>query len=117
MRLLQLVAIIAWATHTSSCSAAPRPPKVTLDLGAFTGVESGDITEFLGIPFASARYVYTSCPFRLHSDCCRRFRLPQAVGLYLGRYDATAFGPSCPQQVSGMPDPITDTSEDCEPHC
>ena len=33
-----------------------------------------------------------------------RFNLPVMVEPYSGDYDATAFGPACPQQVTHVPD-------------
>ncbi|OBZ75697.1 Lipase 1 [Grifola frondosa] len=60
---------------------------VSLDDGTFVGVTEGHTTKFLGIPYAKAPI----------GDL--RFNLPVAVDPYAGTYDATSFGPACPQQI------------------
>ncbi|KAF8833187.1 alpha/beta-hydrolase [Paxillus ammoniavirescens] len=72
-------------------------PTVTLDSATVTGLSSGSVNEFLGIPFAQP-------PIGQH-----RFQLPQALPPYNASFSATAYGPACPQQaieipvVSGLP--------------
>ncbi|KIM38333.1 hypothetical protein M413DRAFT_30177 [Hebeloma cylindrosporum] len=85
------------------CLAYGAPPTVYLDLATVTGIESGNITKFLGIPFGEAP----------------RFHLPLPVPPYVASIDATAYGPSCPQQLLS-PNPLfppgtspTYESEDC----
>ncbi|OAX36715.1 alpha/beta-hydrolase [Rhizopogon vinicolor AM-OR11-026] len=92
-------------------------PTVTLDAATVTGVASGSVNEWLGIPFA------------LPPTGNLRFQLPQPISSYNTSFSATAYGPSCPQQAatfsipSGLPtetvDYLTSTlsnitgSEDC----
>ncbi|KAK0460036.1 carotenoid ester lipase precursor [Desarmillaria tabescens] len=66
-------------------------PTVTLDSATFTGTTSGVVSKFLGIPFAQP------------PTGDRRFRLPETLPAYNGSYDATDFGPSCPQQAIRLP--------------
>ncbi|KAF9007463.1 carotenoid ester lipase precursor [Cyathus striatus] len=68
-------------------------PTVTLDNATFTGLASGTVSQFLGIPFAQPPV----------GDL--RFRIPQPIAPYTGSQVATAFGPACPQQNTGLPLP------------
>ncbi|OJA18269.1 hypothetical protein AZE42_04998 [Rhizopogon vesiculosus] len=63
-------------------------PTATLDTATVTGVASGSVNEWLGIPFA------------LPPTGNRRFRLPQLIPSYHTSFSATAYGPSCPQQAT-----------------
>ncbi|KAJ3567939.1 hypothetical protein NP233_g6036 [Leucocoprinus birnbaumii] len=107
------------ALCASLAAAAPAAVTVKLDSATVTGKSSGSVQEFLGIPFA------------LPPTGNLRFRLPQPVPAYNGTIDATAYGPSCPQQaftlpiLTGLPQEIVDdlvngvfsaifpTDEDC----
>ena len=83
-----------------------QSPTVKLDNGTFLGTSSGDVSKFLGIPFAQPPWVMNdslckhlwqdqlSLNFRVGN---LRFNLPQPVALYSGTHNATSFGPSCPQ--------------------
>ncbi|KZP26795.1 alpha beta-hydrolase [Athelia psychrophila] len=66
-------------------------PAVTLDDAIFTGLSSGEVNKFLGIPYAQPPI----------GDL--RFRLPQPIPPYNASdsMSATAFGFSCPQQTGG----------------
>ncbi|KAJ7503238.1 carotenoid ester lipase precursor, partial [Mycena galericulata] len=55
-----------------------------LDYGTFLGVKDGNLTKFLGVPFAQPT---------------KRFELPLAPVPLHGLQNATAFGPACPQQA------------------
>lgn len=73
-------------------SASPlAAPTIKLDSATFTGVNSGSVSEFLGIPFAQPPV----------GDL--RFRLPQPISSYNGSFTVTSFGPACPQQSVDLP--------------
>ncbi|KAF7364176.1 Carboxylic ester hydrolase [Mycena sanguinolenta] len=65
-------------------------PTVSLDYGTFLGAVDGNLTKFLGIPFASPT---------------GRFELPQPPVQLHGLQNATVFGPACPPQAIS-PNPI-----------
>ncbi|KAJ7642603.1 carotenoid ester lipase precursor [Mycena polygramma] len=79
-------------------------PIVALTYGVFQGALDGNLSTFLGVPFAKPAI---------------RFSLPQAPTLLDGLQNATAFGPACPQQIESLPSalpPFPDEglpSEDC----
>ncbi|KDR70958.1 hypothetical protein GALMADRAFT_271402 [Galerina marginata CBS 339.88] len=85
--------------------ASAAPPIVRLDAAVVTGFSNGTINKFLGIPFAEAP----------------RFRLPRLTQSYIGHINATAFGPTCPQQLLTPTSPLipfvvlppSSISEDC----
>ncbi|KIJ09789.1 hypothetical protein PAXINDRAFT_102177 [Paxillus involutus ATCC 200175] len=66
-------------------------PTVTLDSATVTGLSSGSVNEFLGIPFAQPPTGQL------------RFQLPQALPPYDASFSATAYGPACPQQAMEVP--------------
>ncbi|KAJ7473947.1 carotenoid ester lipase precursor [Mycena latifolia] len=82
---------------------AAKPPIVSLPYGTFQGFNTGNLTKFLGVPFAYAA----------------RFERPQAPRPLHGVQNATDFGPACPQQALTHPIPqyVQPTypviSEDC----
>ncbi|KAL0959302.1 hypothetical protein HGRIS_014566 [Hohenbuehelia grisea] len=77
--------IFVGATSASILPRAPDPT-VQLDSGTFTGRKLGRTDRFLGIPFAKPPT----------GDL--RFRRPVSVDSYEARsYDASAYGPACPQ--------------------
>ncbi|KAJ7622585.1 carotenoid ester lipase precursor [Mycena polygramma] len=82
--------------------SAAHGPVVTLDYGTFEGANDGSLTNFLGVPFARPP---------------ARFELPQPPTPLRGVYNATAFGPACPQQAMsdiGFTFPMpSHVSEDC----
>ncbi|KAJ6578114.1 carotenoid ester lipase precursor [Mycena capillaripes] len=61
---------------------------VALTYGVFRGALNGNLSTFLGIPFAQP---------------AARFSLPQAPILLHGLQNATAFGRACPQQALSIP--------------
>ncbi|EGN93872.1 hypothetical protein SERLA73DRAFT_78246 [Serpula lacrymans var. lacrymans S7.3] len=75
------------------------PPSVKLDAAIFTGTTNGSVSAFLGIP-------YVQPPV---GDL--RFHLPQAIPAYNGTYNASAYGPSCPQQTFKVPGNLTAETE------
>ncbi|KZP13932.1 carotenoid ester lipase precursor [Athelia psychrophila] len=76
--------VLAGPTRRSS-------PAVTLDGATFTGLSSGEVNKFLGIPYAQPPI----------DDL--RFRQPQPIAPYNAgdSISATSFGFSCPQQTGG----------------
>ncbi|KAJ7034347.1 sterol esterase [Mycena alexandri] len=90
-----------------SCSgpvAVAGAPTVSLSYGTFQGFTEGNVTKYLGVPFASAS----------------RFEAPKAPKPLQGIQNATDFGPACPQQaltpVPGLPFAIAiypSISEEC----
>lgn len=82
--------IVAGPTRRSS-------PTVTLDNATFTGLASGAVNKFLGIPYAQPPI----------GDL--RFRLPQPIPPYnaSASQSVTAYGFSCPQQKGGNTPNIT----------
>lgn len=86
-------------------------PTVTLDNGTFTGLVSGPVSQFLGIPFAQPPWVISLSSLEELTPCALtrvgnlRYRLPQPIQPYTGSHSATAFGPACPQQNTNLPLP------------
>ncbi|KAF9234880.1 Alpha/Beta hydrolase protein [Melanogaster broomeanus] len=66
------------------------PPTVTLDMATVTGVASGSVNQFLGIPFAQP------------PTGNLRFQLPNALPPYNTSFSATAYGPACSQQTPNI---------------
>ncbi|KAH8989912.1 carotenoid ester lipase precursor [Lactarius hatsudake] len=118
------VSLFAICAAVATVFAATLPitsssPIVKLDKGTFVGTTANGTNKFLGIPFAQPPV----------GDL--RFRLPKAFGAYIGKYNASSFGLSCPQQADplalpdGLPPPTLQylssigtsttipTSEDC----
>ncbi|EGN97860.1 hypothetical protein SERLA73DRAFT_109097 [Serpula lacrymans var. lacrymans S7.3] len=67
------------------------PPLVQLDNATFTGVNSGNVSKFLGIPFAQAPVGNL------------RFQLPQPHPSYVGDHAASEYSIACPQQAIRIP--------------
>ena len=116
MKLTSCLSIITvHAALASLAAAAPTKrasPTVTLDDGTFTGVASGKVNKWLGIPFAKPPYVphLVGHPHHSSTDSYMpprvddlRFNLPEPVDPYTGTYTVTAFGPACPQQSVDLP--------------
>ncbi|KAJ7785270.1 carotenoid ester lipase precursor [Mycena maculata] len=81
--------------------ASDAVPTVSLPYGTFQGFSDGNLTMFLGVPFAQAG----------------RFEAPSAPKVFKGVQDATEFGPACPQQSLSIPlfgsSGFPSISEDC----
>lgn len=96
-------------------SASVAGLTVTLDNGTFTGLLTGGVVQFLGIPFAQPPYVSAFCLVFVCSTAISvgnlRYRLPQTVEPYSGNHLSTAFGPACPQQNTNLPLPPSLPSE------
>ena len=105
-------------------------PVITLSYGSFQGNLTGDLVEFLGIPFAAPPYAFYSIfsPTILKRSFFGsignlRFSPPKSPLKFAGVHQATSFGAACPQQAtntSAIPGlgsfnsstPLT--SEDCK---
>ncbi|KAE9396133.1 alpha beta-hydrolase [Gymnopus androsaceus JB14] len=94
--MLTLGLAIAFQACIALASPSPLVPRagptVTLDSAVVTGVASGAVDEFLGIPFAEP------------PTGSLRFNLPQTIAPYNTSFSATEMGPSCPQQAIDLPD-------------
>ena len=83
-----------------ACQAHPSPPSVTVEQGAIKGFVQNDTNVFLGIPFAET------------TAGENRWKAPTPITAFPnGRFEATSYGPSCAQAMSG--NAITPQSEDC----
>ncbi|KAJ6543600.1 carotenoid ester lipase precursor [Mycena vulgaris] len=67
-----------------SPGALAGAPVISLQYGTFRGAADGNLSTFLGVPFAQP---------------ATRFALPKAPTLLHGIQNATAFGAACPQQA------------------
>ncbi|KAJ7201170.1 sterol esterase [Mycena pura] len=92
------------ASTLTGLQVAATSPIVALQYGVFQGKADGNLSTFLGIPFAAPAV---------------RFTLPMAPTSLHGVQNATEFGPACPQQAltptpPGLSVPNRNyTSEDC----
>ncbi|KAF8987707.1 carotenoid ester lipase precursor [Cyathus striatus] len=100
-----------------NAAPASQGQVVTLDYGSFQGTVDGNLTKFLGVPFAAPPVGKL------------RFAPPQSPLPFSGIHQATNFGTACPQQAAnisippafGVPSNVTAllsfpnilTSEDC----
>ncbi|KAJ7607559.1 sterol esterase [Roridomyces roridus] len=90
---------LARSRPCSVCPQTPPSPCHGRPYGTFLGANAGNVTEFLGVPYAQAA----------------RFELPQTPATLPGIQNATDFGATCPQQMlsgSSPPEPGP-FSEDC----
>ncbi|KAJ7494862.1 sterol esterase [Mycena galericulata] len=101
--LSHLIPLLQCALLFVGTSSASDSPTVSLDYGVFQGATDGNLSKFLGVPFARP---------------VGRFQLPEPPLPLSGLQDATKFGPACPQQAL-TPIPIffnnnyTSISESC----
>ncbi|KAK0237817.1 Alpha/Beta hydrolase protein [Armillaria nabsnona] len=108
-----LVRLLGWffILHLSlSFNLVNGVPTANLSYGTFQGYYSGNLSVFLGVPFASPPLGSL------------RFAPPQAPAEVDGIQNATSFGAACPQQLSTIPDVLpfeisrgspSNVSEDC----
>ncbi|KDR73257.1 hypothetical protein GALMADRAFT_727490 [Galerina marginata CBS 339.88] len=106
MGFLSVVSILYTGAYASL--SADAGPIVTLNYGSFRGNATGNLVEFLGMPFAAPPVGNL------------RFAPPRPPIAFHGVREATAFGPACFQQflnLSGTPldssGPGLPVSEDC----
>ncbi|KAJ6495955.1 carotenoid ester lipase precursor [Mycena vulgaris] len=94
---------VALSICLASDVTAVEAPLASLPYGTFRGLNTGNLTKFLGVPFANAA----------------RFETPKAPRLLHGVQNATDFGSACPQQaLSSLPIPFViatypSISEEC----
>ncbi|KAJ9483796.1 hypothetical protein VN97_g9588 [Penicillium thymicola] len=82
------------------CRFQPTSPSVSVEQGVVNGFFQNDTSVFLGIPFAET------------TAGENRWKAPKPISSFPnGHLEATAYGPSCAQAMSGTA--ITDQSEDC----
>lgn len=92
------MAVVVAEPHASR--NPPTSPSVTIEQGSVKGFFQNDTTVFLGIPFAET------------TAGENRWKAPKPIGSFPnGHFEATAYGPSCAQAMSGTA--ITHQSEDC----
>ncbi|KAG9217919.1 hypothetical protein CCMSSC00406_0008560 [Pleurotus cornucopiae] len=101
---LAVLCVVALAVSAASCS---RTPVVALDYSTFEGFTVGNVSQYLGMPFAAPPVGQL------------RFRKPSPPLHKRGVHRATEFGPACPQQaLSPLPGidfagNYSSISEDC----
>ncbi|PCH36160.1 alpha/beta-hydrolase [Wolfiporia cocos MD-104 SS10] len=78
-------------TSDSLPDSLPESPTIALPYGNLQGSTLGDVSSFLGIPYAQPPL----------GDL--RFAPPQPPLLFKGVAQATEFGPACPQQIPKLP--------------
>ncbi|KAL4938070.1 hypothetical protein BDV06DRAFT_201794 [Aspergillus oleicola] len=94
-KLVHTALAVLGAARARGCT-----PSVTLDQGVVKGFVQNDTNAFLGIPFAET------------TTGENRWKAPIALSAFPGgSIDATSYGPSCAQAMSG--NAITAQSEDC----
>lgn len=92
------MALVVAEAHV--CRSQPISPSVSVGPGVIKGFVQNDTCVFLGIPFAET------------TAGENRWKAPKPITSFPnGRLEATAYGPSCAQAMSGTA--ITDQSEDC----
>ena len=103
-------------------------PVITLSYGSFQGNATGDLVEFLGMPYAAPPYVSSvsaSDDIFLDKYFLESLRFaPATLPLkFAGVRQATSFGAACPQQATAVPGGSANfstllSSEDCRsPTC
>ncbi|KAK7007573.1 carboxylic ester hydrolase [Favolaschia claudopus] len=106
MHLSFLVPLFALSSHFPRVVATVNlnAPTTSLSYGTFQGLRSGNLTKFLGIPFAEAG----------------RFERPREPRVLHGLQNASTHGPACPQQKMTVPPGLDfipaeypNVSEDC----
>jgi carboxylesterase type B len=99
LRTLSLTATIV-ALVVAKPHACPRTPFASVEQGLVKGFSQNNTNVYLGIPFAET------------TAGENRWKAPKPVGRFpKGGFEATAYGPSCAQVMSGTA--ITNQSEDC----
>jgi para-nitrobenzyl esterase len=102
MTAVSVAALVSIAAPSAATSASVAHRVVRVNGGFLRGVSHGDVTTFLGIPYAAPPT----------GDL--RWRAPRPAAGWHGVRDASQFGPSCPQATTFNPFlPLGPISEDC----
>lgn len=92
------MALVVAEAHV--CRSRSTSPSVSVEQGVVKGLFQNDTAVYLGIPFAET------------TAGENRWKAPKPISSFPnGQFEATAYGPSCAQVMSGTA--ITDQSEDC----
>ncbi|KAL0062982.1 hypothetical protein AAF712_010113 [Marasmius tenuissimus] len=91
MLVSSFVALVQLGIALASPLASPT---ISLDTATVIGTSSGQVSKFLGIPYAQP------------PTGNRRFRPPEPIAPYTGSVDATKYGTACPQQRDQVPDEL-----------
>ena len=99
---VSVAGVVSTAGPGAAAAASDTHRVVRVDGGFLRGVSHGDVTTFLGIPYAAP------------PTGNLRWRAPRPVAAWHGVRDASQFGPSCPQATTFNPFlPPGPISEDC----
>lgn len=91
---------MALVAEAHVCRSQTTAPSVRVEQGLVKGFDQNDTSVYLGIPFAET------------TAGENRWKAPKPITSFPnGKFEATAYGPSCAQVMSGTS--ITDQSEDC----
>ena len=88
-------------TNDSGSDSGLAGVEVTTSLGKLRGKADGEVSAFLGIPYAAS------------TEGANRWKAPQPVSAWSTTRDATAFGKICPQITPGSTNYDPNSSEDC----
>ena len=136
-KVLSFTLLLSSSCVGVSLSASNTGPVVELSYGSFQGNATGDLVEFLGMPFAAPPYASTQillvdiilidALLFLKSVGDLRFAPAEPPLKFTGVRQATSFGPACIQQAVNIPSipgggsatgsSINVTSEDCMDYC
>ncbi len=105
--------IVAIALFATAC-ATPVPPAPTADVATRRSLDVGDVIGFVD---ARGAHVWLGIPYAAPPVGALRWRAPEPPAPFADVFDATTFGPRCPQRASRLdstdePDTVVGV-EDC----